>query len=255
MAEKLSARVNAIYALNVHMPFSTLAHGWRARERAMRGVTRVHSQATRLPQVAWSAILPRRPIHLIETDKRNGNVRLAELAVLALAAAAASPGEEIIEIGTFDGRTTINLAINAPDACPVFTLDLPADHPTHFGLDTGERTFIDKPAIGARFQSANPPWADKARKIVQLTGDSATFDWSAHQNKAALVFVDGSHAYDYVRADSRTALGLAAAQAVVLWHDYGVWEGVTRALEELEAAHKLGLCHIRGTSLVCWRHR
>jgi hypothetical protein len=30
MAEKLSARVNAIYALNFHMPFSTLAHGWRA---------------------------------------------------------------------------------------------------------------------------------------------------------------------------------------------------------------------------------
>jgi hypothetical protein len=74
-----------------------------ARERALRGVTRVHSQSTRLPQVAWSAILPRRPIHLIETDKRNGNVRLAELAVLALAAAAASPGEEIIEIGTSTG--------------------------------------------------------------------------------------------------------------------------------------------------------
>jgi hypothetical protein len=29
-----------------------------------------------------------------------------------------------------------------------------------------------------------------------------------------------------------------------------VWEGVTRALEEIEAARRLGLRHIRGTSLV-----
>jgi hypothetical protein len=68
-----------------------------------------------------------------------------------------APGDEIIEIGTFDGRTTINLAINVPDACPVFTLDLPPGDPTHFGLDTGARTFIDKPATGARFQSCAAP--------------------------------------------------------------------------------------------------
>ncbi len=162
-------------------------------------------------------------------------------------------GDEVVEIGTFDGRTTINLAINAPDACPVFTLDLPPDHPTRFDLDTGERTFIDKPAIGARFQHRGPPWSKQAAKIVQLAGDSATFDWSGHEGRAGLVFVDGSHAYDYVRADSETAFRLVAKGATVLWHDYGVWEGVTRALEELDAARKLGLRHIRGTSLVCWR--
>jgi hypothetical protein len=40
---------------------------------------------------------------------------------------------------------------------------------------------------------------------------------------------------------------------MVMWHDYGAWEGVTRALEELEASRQLGLRHIRGTSLVFWR--
>jgi hypothetical protein len=39
----------------------------------------------------------------------------------------------------------------------------------------------------------------------------------------------------------------------VVWHDYGVWEGVTLALEELDAERKLGLRHVRGTSLVIWR--
>ena len=40
---------------------------------------------------------------------------------------------------------------------------------------------------------------------------------------------------------------------IVLWHYYGVWPGVTQALEELEAAPRLGLVNIRGTSLVLWR--
>jgi len=39
----------------------------------------------------------------------------------------------------------------------------------------------------------------------------------------------------------------------VLWHDYGVWSGVTQALEELDAARGLGLVNIAGTSLVFWR--
>ena len=88
----------------------------------------------------------------------------------------------------------------------------------------------------------------------QLYGDSSTFDFSAHHGRAGLVFVDGSHAYEYVVADSETARALVAPNGIVLWHDYGVWEGVTRALEELEAKGRLGLRHIRGTSLVVWRN-
>ena len=65
--------------------------------------------------------------------------------------------------------------------------------------------------------------------------------------------MDGSHAHDYVMADTETALKLAAHKGVVIWHDYGVWEGVTRALEEIEASRHLGLRHVRGTSLVVWQ--
>jgi hypothetical protein len=84
-------------------------------------------------------------------------------------------------------------------------------------------------------------------------GDSATFDWSAHLGRAGLVFVDGSHAYDYVVADTGTALRLVANKGMVIWHDYGVWDGVTRALEEIETSRHLGLRHVRGTSLVVWQ--
>jgi hypothetical protein len=46
---------------------------------------------------------------------------------------------------------------------------------------------------------------------------------------------------------------LVAGNGLVLWHDYGVWDGVTRALEDLERAENLGFRHIRGTSIVVWR--
>ena len=71
--------------------------------------------------------------------------------------------------------------------------------------------------------------------------------------RAGLVFVDGSHAYDYAKKDSETAMRLVRPRGIVLWHDYGVWPGVTQALEELEAARRPWLVHIRGTSLVFWR--
>ena len=58
----------------------------------------------------------------------------------------------------------------------------------------------------------------------------------------------GSHAYDYAKKNSETAMRLVRPDGIVLWHDYGVWDGVARALEELEAARGLGLVNIRGSS-------
>jgi predicted O-methyltransferase YrrM len=202
--------------------------------------------------VAWTEVLVRHPIRLVETDKADGNVNLAELAILAQAAAAIPVGSDVVEIGTFDGRTTLNLAVNAAGA-RVFTLDLPPHERAAFSLAPGERQYVDKPRPGARFRACGPAWRGAAQRITQLLGDSATFDWAPYAGRAGLVFVDGSHAYDYVRKDSATAMRLVAKGGLVLWHDYGRWEGVSRALDELEAERRLGLRHIAGTSLVVWR--
>jgi hypothetical protein len=247
-----TARASGVYALGLYLPVSLAAHRLREGSRTLRGVRR-DRHATRLPQAAWSDLLRRRPIRLVETGKADGNVNLAELGVLAQAAAAISAGSIVVEIGTFDGRTTLNLGVNAPAETPVFTLDLPPADVAAYALAPGERQYVDKPRPGARFRAAAPPWDAAARRITQLAGDSATFDWSPYEGRAGLVFVDGSHAYDYVRKDSATAMQLVAPGAIVLWHDYGRWEGVTRALEELEAERRLGLRHVRGTSLVFWR--
>jgi Methyltransferase domain len=247
----LAARIQGVYALAVYLPVSLLARRLRDRSRARRGVVR-DTHATPLPQAAWSEVLARRPIRLTETDKADGNVNLAELAILAQAAAAVPPSSIVVEIGTFDGRTTLNLAINAA-AASVFTLDLPPDERAAFALAPGERQYVDKPQPGARFRACDPAWRAAARRITQLLGDSATFDWAPYAGRAGLVFVDGSHAYEYVRKDSETAMQLVVPGGSVLWHDYGRWEGVTRALDELETERRLGLRHIAGTSLVTWR--
>jgi hypothetical protein len=246
------ARASGLYALGLYLPGSLTAHRLRERSRALRGVRR-DAHATQLPQADWSELLARRPIRLVETGKADGNVNLAELGVLAQAAAAVTVGRIIVEIGTFDGRTTLNLAVNAPAQTPVFTLDLPPEEAAAFALAPGERQYVDKPKPGARFRAASAPWSAAAGRVTQLHGDSATFDWTPYAGRAGLVFVDGSHAYDYVKKDSETAIRLVANGAIVLWHDYGRWEGVTRALDELEAERKLGLRHVRGTSLVIWR--
>lgn len=247
----LASRLNGLYARSVYLPVSILTRSLRAASRRRRGVQR--ALPTQLPVVDWHAVIDARPIRIVEPQKNSGDVNLAELAVLTSAAASVSAGSEIIEIGTFDGRTTLNLAVNAPAQHRVFTLDLPPDAAPTFDLAPGERQYVEKARSGRRFLDAPPEWKGAATRITQLMGDSASYDWSAHIGRAGLVFVDGSHAYDYVIADSATAFRLIAHKGVVIWHDYGVWDGVTRALEEIEASRKLGLRHVRGTSLVVWK--
>jgi hypothetical protein len=251
MLEAAIARIAGTYALRAYLPASLAARTFRNSLRHLRGKT--VASVPRLPQASWSQVLKNSPVQLAETAKSDGNVRLSELAVLALAAHATPSGSEIIEIGTFDGRTALNLAINAPPGVSIATLDLPPDQPSALAIEESERRYVDKPAPGARLRNCGGPWRPYADWVVQLRGDSATFDWSPHHGRAGLVFVDGSHAYDYARKDSETAMRLVNPGGIVLWHDYGIWSGVTQALEELEAAHRLGLVNIRGSSLVFWR--
>jgi predicted O-methyltransferase YrrM len=251
MLDTAIARVAGAYALSAYLPASLIARALRGKLRRLRGKPDVPGM--RLPQAPWWRVLKRRPIALAETEKSDGNVRLSELALLALAACETTPGSEIIEIGTFDGRTALNLAINAPRGVAIATLDLPVHQQPALTIEQSEWQYVEKPAPGARLGNCGGAWRDAADRVVQLLGDSATFDWSAHLGRAGLVFVDGSHAYDYAKADSETALRLVKPGGIVLWHDYGVWPGVAQALEELEAARHLGLVNIRGTSLVFWR--
>jgi predicted O-methyltransferase YrrM len=186
-------------------------------------------------------------IHAFESA--DGNVTLEELVVLIAAVAQRKP-ERLFEFGTFDGRSTLNLAATAGPEAEVYTLDLPQTHlaDARFVIDSREAKYVQKSVSGFRF--ANTP---EARKITQLLGDSATFDYGPYVGKMDFVFVDASHAYEYVMNDSRKALSLIGRRnGIIFWHDYSAWDGVTRALNELfEGAPAFAdLKWIEGTTLV-----
>lgn len=254
-ADRLRGRWLAFYAVRLYLPCSTLARSLRRRTRALRGYHDRNRPTGRLQTVSWRRVMGCKPTYLIDPEKRKGNVSLSELALLGKAAALVPGGQEIVEIGTFDGRSTLNLALNSSPTVPVFTLDLPATTETRFALPEWEREYVGYSMPGARFRGCAAAWRESAARIVQDWGDSATYDWSAHEGNAGLVFVDGAHSYEYALSDSEVAFRLAAPGAMIIWHDYGTWSGVTQALDELEAARGLGLRRLQGTSLVFWRRK
>lgn len=241
------------YATRLYLPWSSLSRRWRRFARRVRRKKDRFLQEARLAQVSWRQCTVPRAVRVWEHRKENGNVRISELGILANLARNCAPGSAIFEIGTFDGRTSINLAMNSPASCPVYTLDLPPDVATKFAIAEGERHMVDKPRSGARCERYRDSHPEVVNRIHQLYGDSAAFDYTPYRDSCSLVFVDGSHAYDYALSDTRAAMSLVARGGVIIWHDYGIWEGVNQALEELEAREQLGLKNIRGTSLVYWR--
>lgn len=240
--------------LSLRLRLSEMSRAARRTSRRLRQKQGRHLQETSLPCVGWQSHFDKiSPIDLVQGDRANGNVRPAELYILGLFASQCRTGTDIFEIGTFDGRTALNMAINCgADSC-VYTLDLLPHMETVFALDAGERHLVDKPLSGAWLLDEAALRAELSGKVIRLFGDSASFDFSSYHGSCDLVFVDGSHSYEYVISDSMVAQALVRPGGIIVWHDYGIWPGVTRALEELHDSGELALSYIRGTSLAVFR--
>jgi predicted O-methyltransferase YrrM len=188
-----------------------------------------------LPHVSWPDLVPLdTQIAPRETHHVNGNISGFELEVITRLVKHHQP-MNLFEIGTFDGRTTLNMAAHAVPDARVFTLDLPpiGEQAAALQLEVGDRLFINKQRSGGRFAGS-----DLAHKIIQLYGDSGNFDFSPWYEKMDFIFVDG-HSYEYVLSDSQVAMMMARPDAVILWHDYvsegpTPWPGVRRALQEMQ---------------------
>jgi hypothetical protein len=179
----------------------------------------------------------------------DGNVSLDELAFMCALARKNQP-HVVLEIGTFDGNTTLQLALNTPPETRIFTLDLPTGVDGKATNDPVEATYIESPRRVRRRFLGSPV----ERKILQCYGDSLTYDFArfAANGQPQFIFIDGGHDYRCVRNDSEKALAILDRGGVVAWHDYSAeWPGVFQYLVELN--RKLPLVHIAGTSLVIYR--
>lgn len=186
---------------------------------------------------------------------RWGNVTIEEVCKIALILRWLKPSR-VFEFGTYNGMTTRQIALNVPNDCEVFTLDLdPTDRSvTELSIGAIDQYIAEKTGafdvkVGEYFIGTT-----QETKITQLLGDSMTYDYSPYYGTADLVFVDAGHTYDYVKSDTENALRLIKPGGVILWHDYMrvLHPGVTRCLSEY-ALKGLSIHQLRGTNLAVHR--
>lgn len=194
-----------------------IRRGGGAAQEYLREVHRVTKTdaAFGLPVVRVEDLFPGEvQLHVWRPADTYGSLTGPEVIALCHVAASLRP-TKILEIGTFRGDSTLNLALNAPLA-EVHTLDLPAD------TDAPETHFVNNDAdvIRRRGSLAYLGRLEQTR-IHQHRGDSATFDFSQVGTGVGLCIIDGAHSIEYVRSDTARVLPLMMEGGVIMWHDYG----------------------------------
>lgn len=150
----------------------------------------------------------------------------------------------ILEIGTFQGFTTLLLAQNTPPDTRLVTVDLPSG-PTATVYQTTE------PGLLAHRGARTDLWEAFAvrSRITQILCDSAKLSAADLPAGIDFVLIDGSHNYDYVKSDTELALKVLVPGGIIVWDDYSVQKpGVFMYLNELAAVHSLH--HVAETDLV-----
>jgi predicted O-methyltransferase YrrM len=207
-----------------------------------------------LPLSPMSAITDlSQDIILPHPEELSGNVSLLELVYLSLLAKTFKP-HRLMELGTFNGRTTLHLAANTTPDSEIYTLDLPTGpaSSTKAVLDADEVPFVADSSRQSRLYNSTP-WT---KKIHELKGDSTQFDFSDYFGTIDFIFVDASHVYENVVQDTENALKLLKTTGgIIVWHDYNGWDGVTKAVNELYARLKepAGFFHVSGTSMAIYK--
>jgi hypothetical protein len=158
--------------------------------------------------------------------------------------------EAIFEIGTYVGETAWLLAHNNENA-RIFTLDLP-------DLQAASRTKF-RPTDPCYFVDWNRTMrfsgSPEESRIVQLYGDSATFDFSPFYGKMDLVFIDASHSHSYVKSDTESALKMVSDHGIIVWDDYTHYPGIYAYLNELSPSLDRPIMHILDTRLAVYSRR
>mgnify|MGYP000001274557 CR=1 FL=1 len=194
----------------------------------------MNKRPNKIPKVSLEEIIPGSiTAKICEKETEDGNVSLSELLCI-VSMVKHFKVNKIFEIGTFNGRTTLNIHQNCVKEPKIYTLDLPATdaEKTVHKLHDWEKTYTNKTEPGRKFSHLRDDGS-----IVQLLGDSAKFGRQDLNNYFDFIFVDGSHTAKYVANDSELALRLVKKEkGIIVWHDYDTeWDGVTNTMENFYA--------------------
>lgn len=156
--------------------------------------------------------------------------------------------KNILEIGTFNGNTTLNLAVNSSKDTKITTVDLPTDWDGSLGIHVPKDLInvTDRTIVGEQFHGT-----PHEHKIRQVFGDSAKIDWNTLSPPFDFIFIDGCHYYEYVKQDTINAIKHLTTGGVIVWHDYGIMRDVSRAVDSF--SKQLDIKTISGTRLAVGR--
>ena len=212
------------------------------------------NKKNKIPKVSLEEIVPG-PVttQICEKQTGDGNVTLTELLCI-VSIVKHLQVNKIFEIGTFDGRTTLNMHQNCYTKPEVFTLDLPSSdlNKTVYLLHDWEKKYAEKKEPGTKFSHLK-----NSGSIIQLLGDSAKFERDDLSNYFDLIFIDGYHMSEYVQNDTELAFRpLKKERGIILWHDYDTeWDDVTNTMENYFATDERfkNIKSIKETSLLFLR--
>lgn len=206
-----------------------------------------------LPRIALPEMLPEaREVEVVVPrafDRKRGTSISAEEACYVGAIAKCRNAKKALEIGTYDGNTALLLAANLALDGQVVTVDLPPDFDASerdkLAFREGEFNLTPRTELARQYQGQ-----DGASRIRQVYGDSGKLDWGELNGPFDLVFIDGCHAEDYVRSDSRNAMKHLAPEGIIVWHDYGMITAVSKVVDEVARENpSMKIFVIEGTRL------
>jgi len=140
--------------------------------------------------------------------------------------------KRVIEFGTAEGRTAVNIALHLPPDGEIITLDLP---PVPGQNEIGF-FYWDQPV--------------KSR-IKQIFASVDTWDYRPYRASAEVVFCDACDRMPGLAAEAYQAFSVIEPGGVIFRHDYSSAIGPTRFWDWL--ARELPVFQIEGTFMLCLR--
>ena len=139
----------------------------------------------------------------------------------------------IVEIGSYQGKSTIALALNA--SVPVYAIDPHLEHTDEIGGVFGPE---DRPVFAVNIAQAG---LQERVCPINLTSDHARQGW---QQPIGLLFIDGAHNEEQVGRDTFGWLPFVLPDGIIALHDR-TWPDIERVLRYLDSnsqVQRYGLC-------------